>query len=359
MLSGSAQGTLRVAAVDEAAARAGLERGMRLADARALTAGLVVAGEIDPKGDALFLSSCASACERFTPLVALDGEEGLLLDITGCAHLFGGESGMLRAVAALFERIGLSVRTGLAATPDAARALSRFAPQDRSSPQEAAALRRLPVAALDQPTATTLALVRAGLKTLGDLAARPPAILAARFGEDLLRKLDRVLGHEDIRIAPLRAPPDCLAERHLAEPVLHVEAIGEILAALLADLCAQLDRRGQGGRRFELSLFRLDGEVRSLAVETSAACREPAAILRLIRLRIDALADPIDPGFGFDALRLGAFRLEAIAASQSSFDKAPETAAVSDLVDRLVARFGRSRVLRFAPRDSHDPCARP
>ena len=355
MLAGR-DGGLRIAAVDPAAARHNLKAGMSLADARAQVANLRVA-EADPQADAELLRVCAAACEMFTPLVALDGGDGLLLDITGCVHLFGGEEGLRVRAGARLAGFGLAVRAAVAGTPDAAQVFARFARIGIVPPGDEESLARgLPVAALDRDAETTLALTRAGLKTLGDLAARPAGVLAARFGAGLVARLGRILGREDIRITPLRAVPACLAERHFPEPMLEMAALEQALARLARDICMVLESRGQGGRQFEASFFRTDGAVRRIAIETGAPCRDAATLLRLAGLKIAALADPLDPGFGFDAIRFGVLHAEALDLRQAALDgKTDGNGDAGALADRLAARFGRDRVLRFAARDAHDP----
>lgn len=347
---------MRLAALDPASAGTGLTIGMTLADARARIPHLRVA-TMDRAADDTCLHQCAAASERFTPLVALDGHDGLMLDITGCAHLFGGEAGLRAEALGRLDRAGFTVRATVAGTPDAAHALVRFGAVDIVAPGgEAQAAVGLPVAALEAGAETAIALVRAGLKTLGALAARPTKILSARFGADLGARLERILGRHDLRITPLRAPPDCMVERHFPEPMTALLALEEVLERLAGDVCAVLEQRGAGGRRFTADLFRCDGAVRHLAVETSAPCRDVAAIMRLIRMRIETLADPLDPGFGFDAMRLAVSSVEVLGAVQVSLDgRAVEDGAISDLVDRLIVRFGRERVLRFVAGDSHDP----
>jgi protein ImuB len=347
---------MRVAALSAAAARAGLVPGTPLAEARARFLDLTVL-PMDRAADAALLRLLAAAAEIFTPLVALDGASGLIADITGCVHLFGGEEEMARRAVRRFQGFGLLTRASVADTPDAAHALVRFGKGGIVPEGGGEALaRRLPVAALEAEAATTLALERAGLALLGDLADRPSALLTARFGSDLSARLRRILGHEDVRVTPLRPSPVCLAERHFAEPILDTTALDAALNRLAADVCDALERRGEGGRRFEVSLYRCDGLVRRLAVETHAPSREPATILRLMRLRLDGLADPLDPGFGFDALRLAVPEVEAMAERQVSLDaRAEDERAFSALIDRLVVRFGRERVLRFFAEDSHAP----
>lgn len=350
------RGALRLADCDRRAVGLGLTRGLTLADARARIPDLVVV-EADPAADQRLLAELAAFCDRFTPLVALDPPHGLVLDITGCAHLFGGEAALRQALGGRLRRLGFSLRASIAGTPEAARAFARFGGEALSPPggdEERA--RRLPVAALEVAPESVLALSRAGLKTLGDLAQRPSHALSARFGEVLATRLRRILGREDARITPLRPPPDCMVERHFPEPLQDSDGLEAIVARLLAEVVRLLEARGEGGRAFEIGFFRSDGAVRRLALETGRPSRDAAAILRLYRERVEVLADPLDPGFGFDAIRLSVPVCEPLGTPQASLDgRAVEEEAVADLVDRLVARFGRERVLRFVAQDSHQP----
>jgi protein ImuB len=351
-----AKGALRIEAVDRAAAKLGIGPGLTLADARARVPTLSAAAA-DPAADARLLREIALFCGRFTPMVAVEPPDGLTLDVTGCAHLFGGEAALRDRVVAALARRGVEARAALADGPDAARAFARFARVGIAPSGEAPALaRRLPLAALELPAQTALALARAGLSRVGDLEALPPATLSARFGAGVRLKLDRLLGREERRITPLRPPPDCVAERRFPAPLLESAALMEALARLVADVSRLLESRGRGGRRFVAAFFRTDGAVRTLRVETGRPCRDPALLLRLFRERMDALADPIDPGFGFDALRLEVPATEALASQEPDFDRrAAGDSDLDALVDRLTARFGRDRVQRFRPVDSHDP----
>ncbi len=352
-------GALRVAALDAAAHRAGLKAGMGLADARALIPA-IHAADIDRDGDLGQLTRFAAACERFTPAVAIDGDDGLLLDITGCAHLFGGEEALPPLIRRLCLRAGYMARIAVAGTPDAAHAFARFGGEGVTPPgAEAEAARGLPIAAIEADAETHLALSRAGLRSLGDLMERPTDALTARFGGGLTARLRRIAGHEDIRITPLRPLPACSAERHFSEPAALVETILTVFERLAGDISRNLERRGEGGRSFEALVFRTDGVVRRIGLDTAEPCRDPAVLIRLLRLRIDALADPLDPGFGFDGVRLSVIRSEPVAASQADFEgrDAAEDAerGIAGLVDRLTARFGRAQVVRFLPVDTHDP----
>lgn len=368
MLTERQGGAIRIVALEARAAALGLAAGMSLADARAMVPQLAVR-ERDAGADAGLLHHLAELCDAFTPLVARDGTDGLMLDITGCTHLFrqtapqetGEEAAFCTQLRRRLGRAGVKTRLALAGTPDAARAQARFGSAGIVVPgADGSAGRLLPVAALEMAPETALALSRAGLRTLGQLADRPPQVLAARFGQALVERLRRVLGDEDLRITPLRPPPDCMAERHFPEPRTHLDSLMGVLERLAHDVAGMLENRAAGGRAFEASFFRSDGVVRRLAIETAQATRDVASLMRLIRLRIEALADPLDPGFGFDAVRLAVIRSETLTDRQGSLDRdrqeqGADDRALTGLVDRLAARLGSGNLRCLVVRDTHDP----
>jgi protein ImuB len=329
---------------------------MTLADARARAPHLAVA-QADAEADERLMLRLAAFCEQFTPLVALDPPCGLMLDATGCAHLFGGEAAMRACVLQAMARLSLTGRAAVAGTPEAARALARFGQEVVTPPGEDENFTRpLSIGALEAPRETSVALTRAGLTTLGDLADRSSAALTARFGAETMRRLTRILGREDARITPLRPLPECMVERRFAEPFLDLSAIENVLRPLIAEAAGILEKRGQGGRAFEARFFRTDGAVGAVHFETGAPSRNVEALLRLFRLKADSLADPLDPGYGFDVIRFCVLRAETLAQSQTGFERqGAQESDVADLVDRLAARFGRERVLRFAAHETHDP----
>ncbi len=347
---------LRLAAVDRTARRLGLGPGLTLADARARIPDLAVV-EMDRPADQALVERIADFCDRYTPLVALDPPDGLILDITGCAHLFKGEAKLRDDLLARCTRAGVDGRAAIAGTPQAARALARFVGAAIVPPGgEAEAVRLLSVAALDIEQEAVVALGRAGLKTIADLEARPWRPLAARFGEEVVAALRRTLGHEDIRITPRRPLAACSAERGFAEPLLSAENALDVLASLAGQVARALEQRGEGGRSFEACFFRTDGQVFRLTVQTGRPMRDAKALMRLFSEQLDALADPLDPGFGFDLVRLSVMAGEPFATAQASLDgRAVEEEEVAALVDRLGARFGPQAVQRFEPVDTHIP----
>lgn len=353
VLTDRQRGAIRLVACDAEALSLGLSPGMTLADARARVPALI-AVEADPAADRHWLERIADACDRFTPLVETEPPDGLVLDMTGCLHLHASEADLIAAVEAAMRRWASRLRLAMAATPEGARALARF--QSAPARDEAAALRRLPVAALELEAEAERALRRAGLKTLGDLADRPSAPLAARFGAEATDRLDRVLGRSDSRITPRRALPALMLERRFAEPITTADTAMAVIGDLAGAAAGVLEERCRGGRRFVARLYRSDGHVIDLAVESGLPLRDPARIQRLFEERVGALADPIDPGFGFDMIRLAVPRDEPLAAAQLALEGgAAREEAVAALIDRLSTRVGRRRVRRFVPRDSHLP----
>jgi len=344
---------LRLTAVDQAARSLGLELGTTLADARARVPELQ-AVERDEEGDRAWLERIADGCIRYTPMVTLDLPQGLILDVTGCTHLFGGEAGLVADVEARMAALRMTLRLAFASTPAAAHALARY--RALAVKGEAAAIRKLPVAALELEAEATQGLLRAGLKTIGDMAARPMAGLAVRFGGEAVTALRHLLGEISRPIKPRIPLVPILAERRFAEPVARTDYALEVLGELAAEAARQLEQVQAGGRRFEAAFFRSDGLVRPLIVETSQPTRDPALVIRLFGERIEGLSDPIDPGFGFDLIRLSVPVVEPLAAAQLRLEGgAARDAEVAALIDRLSTRLGRERVRRLAPVDTHIP----
>ena len=348
-------GALRLVALDAAAARLGLAGGMTLADARARHPDLAVQ-EHDPAADALWLEQLGQDCIRFTPHVTLLPPDGIGLDITGTAHLFGDEAALAELVEDHCAALGLTVRSACAGTLAAARALARHAPLPITD--EAAAIRALPVSALGLDAEATRACLRAGLKTVGDLAARPAASIAARFGMAAVTALHRLSGEEQAPSVPLAAETPLHFTRRFAEPVAHQDSIAAALAELLDRAVAALRERGHGGRAFRLELHRSDGAVHALDVAAAAPTRDPARIQRLFAERIGALADPLDPGFGYDSITLAIPAAQRLDAAQAAFADAGEgdpASALAELVEQLSTRLGPGRIRRLVAQDSHIP----
>jgi protein ImuB len=347
---------LQISALDDAAAHLGLEIGLPLANARAICPQLRVF-DADEAADASLLNDIADWCDRFTPLVALDPPHGLFLDITGCAHLFGGEAALLQMLCGALRRQGFAVSAAIAATSVCARTLRNHVHglivRDG---EEADAVRPLPVFALGADPSITRGLRRAGLNTIGDVAARARHEIAARFGAGFTTLLKQALGEGDAPISPRKPLPDYIVEKRFAEPVATESVISATLSRLAQMLVTAMAKQGKGARRLEASFFRTDGTLRAIMVDTGQPATRSEVIDRLFRERLEALNDPLDPGFGFDLIRLSASRTEIVVPQQRDLDaNVHDHDELADLIDRIAARIGGRRVIVHLPQDSHIP----
>ncbi len=337
---------LRLSAVDAFAVKAGLETGMTLADARARCPTLATK-PADPVLDARELDRLVRAMVRFTPMVAADPPDGIVLDVTGCTHLFGGEEELARQAMAL---AGHTARHASGPNATAARALARHGAKNSD-------VKALPVSALELPEDALAALRRAGLQRIGDLSHRPMQTLAARFGEEMVTRLRQILGEAASPIAPRRISAPIRLETRFPEPLIRTDDALDAVEDLLEQAARDMEARQLGGRRFAVTLCRSDNARRRLVVDTGRPERDPAIVLRLLHERIDTLSDPLDPGFGFDSIELAVLRTEPLAAHQMALEGSREEASddLSALIDRLSVRLGPNRVRRLIPCDRHLP----
>ncbi len=311
---------LQIYALDDAAAHLGLEIGLPLANARAICPHLRVF-DADEAADAKALNDIADWCDRFTPLVALDSPHGLFLDITGCAHLFGGEAVMMRLLCDVLTVQGFTVSAAIASTSVCARTMNRHVHgRIIRDGEEAEAVRPLPVSALGAEDAITRGLRRAGLKTIGDVACRERHEITARFGAGFTTLLEHALGQGDAPISPRKPLPDYIVEKRFPEPIATEGVISATLSRLAQMLVMAMDQQGKGARRLEARFFRTDGAVRAIVVDTGQPVTMGEVIDRLFRERLDALNDPLDPGFGFDLIRLSSSRTEIVVQQQRNLD---------------------------------------
>ncbi|MFN3545891.1 MAG: Y-family DNA polymerase [Mesorhizobium sp.] len=344
-----------MAALDEQAEALRLRRGMGIADARAMHPSLEVV-EADPVAEERLLEGLADWCDRYTPLVALDGRNGLHLDITGCAHLFGGERAMLEDLLRRLEEQGFCARAAIASTAGAAWAAAHFARGViLEAGGEAAFLRALPLSALRLDAPICAGLESVGLRTVGAILDAPRAPLARRFGRLPLTRLDQALGRAEEALSP-RLPVAALSvERALAEPVQRMEDIEELVFMLASTARASLEARCEGAKLIELALFRVDGAVSRVCVGASRPMRDPRLIQRLFRERLAATT--IDAGFGFDLVRLNMRESARFDARQGDLaaDRAVDEEDLALFADRICARLGRAAISRPVLRESHLP----
>ena len=357
VLSQRENNTQRIAALDERAEGLKLKPGMGMADARAMHPDIDVV-EADPEADRRMLEALADWCDRFTPLVALDPPDGLFLDVTGCAHLFGGEAPMLDDLLTRLLGQGFHARAGLASTPGAAWAAARFMGADIVPPgEEEALMARLPLSALRIDPEVRGGLESVGLRTAGALLSTPRAPLVRRFGKSLLTRLDQAVGRMEEAISPRLPVPPLSVERLLAEPIQQREDIEGLVGLLAGTLKSDLERRGEGARALQLTLFRVDAAVYRIALGTSRPLRDPVLVRRLFHEKLARLAEDIDAGFGFELVRLSALAVARFDMEQTALtgEAASGGEALALFVDRVKARLGDGALFRPVPVASHVP----
>lgn len=382
----------RIQAVNDAGHAAGARPGMMLADARTLCPGLAVAAS-DPEGDLAFLEKLALWARRWGPWSAVDSPDGLIVDVTAVAHLFGGEAQLVAAATSDIAARDLTVRLAIAPTAGAAWALAHYGRngsiiggysppslrgvERRSNPASDDGLPRsltavhndeeeigrrlsdLPVAALRLDESTFVVLRRLGLKRIGDLYGIGRDALKRRFrghkapAANPLLRLDQLLGRVPEPLLPIVPQDFPLVQRRLMEPIRHRDLLDQVLADLAADMARELEGAKQGARRLELHLWRVDGEVVQRRLEFAAVTRDPAHICRLFAARLD----DVDAGFGIETVRLRADWVEPLAMEQGDMEILAEQHGVSlsVCIDRLSIRLGPQAVQRLMPSASHLP----
>ena len=387
----------RIACLNARGEAAGLTRTMALTDARAIVPDLRTVPAM-PDKDAAFLTRLRRWAGRYSPWVSEDGTDGLIIDVTGCTHLFvaktsgnhsvsgpiprsdhppgydlgvvgpgeragqetaeNGEAEMLADIAGRLERFGLTARAALADTRGAAWGLARYGPPAAIAPvgKTRKAIGSLPLGALRLEQDVVHGLMRLGIKTVWEAALLPRAALAKRFGVAAVRRLDQALGAEPEPVSPA-APPLAYATRlSLPEPVGKTEDVMAALDRLLERLTARLDETGMGARRLRLTVRQVDHSENSVEIGLARPSRDSVRICRLFERPVDKL----EAGFGIEMIRLQAIVVEPLTPVQrSGIGSVNRTGAegedLAELLGRIGNRIGFDRVQRFLPADSHIP----
>lgn len=366
VLTVEASGGPRIAAANPAAEYDGVYAGQTLSDARAKVGGLLQVHPLEPERDAEALRRLTLWATRYAPAAAPwgpdNGGDGLFLDITGAAHLFGGEAALLNDLIKRLKSFNLAARCAIAGTPGVAWALSHAArslPLCLAEGQEKDALRPLTIKALRLGDDSYAALRRLGFKTIGMLIDAPRAPFAARFESELLLRLDQALGVRREALHYITAPPAYHMQRSFLDPIFATETVIATAVKLTERLTPALVQDGVGIRGLRLDLYRVDGDVQPLEIGLAAPTRDPSHIARLLALKLDRMPRGLEAGFGFDCVRLSVTLAEKMAERQGDLDR-PLDAETSDeqqarLIDALKQRLGPEAVRRLRPVESHIP----
>ena len=348
-------GKLIITEANIIAKAAGIMQGMAVADARVLLPAIEVIND-KPKLSSYLLTKLCHWCIRFTPIAAMDAPDGIILDATGCAHLWGGEEKYLKDIIDKLKKLGVSVRIAIADTIGTAWAVSRYGKTKAITPVngQVEALMPLPPAALRLDTAILQKLHKLGFYTIGSFMNMQRRILKRRFGDSILLRLDEALGFKEVFITPV-VPIVPYEERLTSlEPIQTKKAIEIALQTLLDKLTQRLIIEGKGLRNSTLQCYRIDNNVQAISITTNHASHNAAHLFKLFEIKIGT----IEPALGIEVFVLQAGNIEEVEAIQEKFWSSPhslQSPAIAELLDNLQSKFGNNIVRRYLPGQHYLP----
>ncbi|WP_377021395.1 Y-family DNA polymerase [Mucilaginibacter angelicae] len=337
------------------AEREGAFTGMAVADARAAVPELLVVDDV-PGQAAKLLRLIGLGCIRYTPVVSLDLPDGLMLDISGCAHLWGGEREYLKEIVLKLRAAGFDARAAIADTPGAAWAVVRYATRSPIiiSGEQAAAICALPPAALRPEPEALERLHKLGFRNIGPLLETAPQALRRRFGKSLLLRIDQALGRVGEYWEPLVPPVPYTERLPCLEPIRTAPGIEIAIEKLLEALCLRLQQEGLGVRKAVLKCHRIDGRKVQTGISTTKGSHSVSHLLRLFKLQIDK----IEPALGIELFVLEAPRVEEMETEQEQLwaeARGLGDTALAELLDRIAGKVGAGAIQRFLPAEHHWP----
>ena len=344
-----------ITAANPAAEKEGLYAGMVVADARALLPELVVVDD-KPGREEKLLRGLGEWCIRFTPVTAVDGTDGLVLDVSGCSHLWGGEEPYLKEMLRRIRAIGYRVRGSMADTMLAAWAVARYGKGYPivAAGKQAEALAPLPCCALRVEALTTERLKQLGLATMESFMSMPRGALRRRFGPELLHRLDQALGQAEESLEPI-CPVEVFTERlPCPEPIRTRTGIEIALQRLLNGLCGRLEKEGKGLRTAVFRGYRLDGEIQEISIHTTRATQKAEHVFSLLEIKLGTM----EPDLGFELFVLDAPKVEDAGPAQTTMwcgSAGLEDTGLAALLDRLVGKFGPGVIRRYLPEERYWP----
>jgi protein ImuB len=344
-----------ITAMTAAAAKYGVVEGMTVADAKVTVPDLLVF-DGKPGRNEVLLKGLAEWFLRYTPYVAVDLPDGLLLDVTGCTHLRGGECQYLKYIVDRLNELGYNVRPGMADTIGCAWGVARWADKGLivAPGEHRNALMCLPPSALRLPADLLVKLDNLGLHTIGSFIHMPKAVIRRRFGKDMVLRLYQALGQEEEFLLPLKEPVPYSERLPFLEPIRTRPVIETALKTVLDNLCRRLHGEGRGLRSAILTYYRIDGKKGSLEVGTNQATYHSSHLFKLFSLKLDIVA----PGLGIELFVLEAPVTEAVCDKQADLwatKPGQGSEEVTELLDRLAVRVGTGNIRRYLPAEHFWP----
>lgn len=344
-----------ITAANSLAESQGIQVGMPVADAKAMVPDLQVFDE-KPKRAEQLLKALGKWCIRYTPIVAPDLPDGLILDISGCAHLWGGEWAYLKDIVTRLRGSGYDVRAAIADTIGTAWAISRFGQVTPiiDSGKQVPALLSLPAAALRLESVVLTRLQKLGLYTIGSFIGMPRSALRRRFGEGLLLRLAQALGQAEEYIQPIMVPEPWQERLPCMEPIRTKVGIEIAIKRLLETLCLRLQQDGKGIRTAILKCYRVDGKIQQVEIGTNKASHHVQHLFKLFELKIASIA----PGLGIELFILEALKVEGVSLSQEALwarNPGLDDEEVAELLDRITTKVGTETIHRYLPDEHYWP----
>lgn len=347
------RGRMIVKASSAASKSLGIYPRMAVADARAMLPSLEVFAH-KPGWEDNLLTGLAEWCLRYTPVAAPSPPDGLILDITGCAHLWGGEASYLKDIVARFNAKGYHVRAAIADTIGTAWAVARYGQLSPIIAPDAQreALLHLPPSALRLERETLLRMDRLGFRQIGQFIDMPKPTLRKRFGEALLARMGQALGTEQEHMEPVQPLQPYLESLPCLEPICTTIGIEIALKRLLKSLCDRMAKEGKGLRKGIFKGHRVDGKTEQIDIGTGRASHNPTHLFKLFALKIPS----IEPALGIELFVLEAPLVEKVRGTQELFwHTSGDATAVAELLDRLAGKVGMHRIHRYLPQEHHWP----
>ncbi|WP_090463603.1 DNA polymerase Y family protein [Mucilaginibacter sp. OK268] len=344
-----------ITAANPVAEAQGVHCGMAAADAKAITTDLRILDHI-PGKEAKLLRQLGLWCIRYTPVVMIDLPNGLILDISGCAHLWGGERAYLKEIVNKLRTSGYDARAAIADTIGTAWAIARFGKKTPlvEAGMQAQALLDLPPVALRLEPLILEKLQKLGFSTIRSFIQIPRTVLRRRFGEGFLLRLAQALGLEEETLIPLVPPMPYTERLPCLEPVRTKKAIEIAIQRLLEMLCMRLQNEGKGIRKAILKCYRIDGKMVQAGISTNRGSHSVSHLVKLFELQISK----IEPALGIELFLLEAPKVEDIEPLQEKlWDGKPglQDASLAELLDKLAGKIGANAIHRYLPAEHNWP----
>jgi protein ImuB len=348
-------GRLLVISMNSKAEQYGVRQGMAAADARVIAPGIQLF-ESKPGHNTKLLKGLAEWCLRYTPAVMVDPPDGLLLDVTGCTHLKGGEVAYLKEMVNRLNELGYTIRPGMADTIGCAWAVARFAESGLVVPPSGQrnALMPLPPISLRIGSELALKLNELGFYQVGGFIHMPKSVLKRRFGGTMILRLYQALGQEAEFLLPLKEPVPYSERQAFLEPIRTRPVIEKELHDLLDRLCKRLYGEGLGLRSATMTYCRIDGKSGQITIGTNHPSQRTDHLFKLFNLQLDQVA----PGLGIELFILDATKTEPANDKQSLLwngKPSADSEQIAELLDNIAARIGAANIHRYLPEEHHWP----